>query len=275
MSTAVADSSTTSAAPGEQALVRAYRFIRRNRWISLSVVPIVLGVLTFLLLDAMEFFDPAAREGLRFAEQRLFEPSQVISRTIQHIQLTAYSTVLVILIAIPLGVFLTRPSARRIAEPILAIASSGQAVPAYGLLVLFLIFMGRGATTTILALTVYSILPVLRNTMVGLRQVDTGVVEAARGMGLTKLQVLRQIELPLAVPIILAGLRTALIINVGTAVLGTYIGGGGLGEIITAGLELSESFVTFAGAALAALLAMTIDWLAAVAEYTFTPRGLR
>ncbi|MEE8601808.1 ABC transporter permease [Euzebya tangerina] len=250
-------------------------YVRANRWITLSIVPIVIAILGYLLLDAMALFDEAARENLRFAEQRVFNPAQIRRQFAQHVTMTAYSTGLVVAFAIPLGIFLTRPSARRIAEPVLAVASSGQAVPAYGLLVLFAIFFGLGFGTAVYALAVYSILPVLRNTMVGLRQVDPKVVEAARGMGLTKRQVLRRIELPLAVPIILAGLRTALIINVGTAVLGTYIRGGGLGEIITAGLELREDFVTFAGAALAALLAMSIDWLAAVAEYTLSPKGLR
>ena len=116
-------------------------------------------------------------------------------------------------------------------------ANSGQALPAYGLLVIFLGIMGQGAFTVIVALSLYALLPVLRNTMVGLDGVDRNVIEAGRGMGMTKLQVLARIELPLAVPIIVAGVRTAMILNIGMATLAFLIGGGGLGITIQTGPE--------------------------------------
>ena len=128
---------------------------------------------------------------------------------------------------IPLGIALTRPSLRRVAPFILTIANTGQALPGYGLLVLFLIFFGQGQNTAIMALALYALLPVLRNTMVGLNAVDRNVLEAGRGMGMTKAGVLARIELPLAVPVIMAGVRTATILCIGMATLAFIIGGGG------------------------------------------------
>jgi osmoprotectant transport system permease protein len=192
----------------------------------------------------------------------------------QHISLTLWSTLFTILMAVPLGIFLTRPKYRRVGSPILAVATSGQAIPAFGLLVLSFAWLGRGPWTTIWALTLFTLLPVLRNTMVGLEQVDPSVIEAGRGMGLTKRQALLQIEVPLAVPVILAGVRTALVINVGMAALAYLIGGGGLGATISAGLSLQRDLVLIMGAGLTALVALTIDWVAALIEKALRPSGL-
>jgi osmoprotectant transport system permease protein len=169
---------------------------------------------------------------------------------------------------------LTRPRYRRFGGPVLAVATSGQAIPAFGLLVLAFAWLGRGQWTTIWALTLFTLLPVIRNTMVGLDQVDSAVIEAGRGMGLTRRQVLRQIEIPLAVPVILAGIRTALVITVGMATLAFLIGGGGLGATINAGIGLSRDLVLVTGAGLTALVALSVDWLAALIEKALRPRGL-
>src|ERR687894_582277 len=115
---------------------------------------------------------------------------------------------------------------------------------------------------------------ILRNTMVGLQQVDRSTIEAARGMGMTKTAVLYRIELPLAVPIILAGIRTALIINVGTATLGTFIGAGGLGESIKNAIRLDRTVVLVTASGVTAIVALFVDWLAGVAEDVLRPRGL-
>jgi osmoprotectant transport system permease protein len=120
----------------------------------------------------------------------------------------------------------------------------------------------------------YTVLPVLRNTMVGLRQVDASVIEAARGMGMTKRAVLARIELPLSVPIIMAGLRTALTINVGTATLGALVGAGTLGKLIVAGIVQNKQLILVVGAILVAVLALLVDYLASIAEEKLRPRGL-
>lgn len=192
----------------------------------------------------------------------------------QHLSLTMWSTLFTIVMAVPLGILLTRPKYKRAGTPILAVATSGQAIPAFGLLVLAFAWLGRGPWTTIWALSLFTLLPVLRNTMVGLEQVDKNVIEAGRGMGLTKRQALRRIELPLAVPVILAGVRTALVITVGMASLAYLIGGGGLGATISAGLKLSRDLVLITGAAMTALVALTVDWIAALIEKTLRPSGL-
>jgi osmoprotectant transport system permease protein len=192
----------------------------------------------------------------------------------QHLSITFWATAFTVVIAVPLGIVLTRPRYRRFGGPVLAVATSGQAIPAFGLLVLAFAWLGRGQWTTIWALTLFTLLPVIRNTMVGLDQVDSAVIEAGRGMGLTRRQVLRQIEIPLAVPVILAGIRTALVITVGMATLAFLIGGGGLGATINAGIGLSRDLVLVTGAGLTALVALSVDWLAALIEKALRPRGL-
>ncbi len=240
--------------------------IRRN--IELYVTPAFLLFLGFAVVVVWIYAD--------FDQQTtsILEPQKLLDETMQHIVLTAFSTALVLVIAVPVGILLTRPTYRKWGGPVLAVANGGQAIPAYGLLTIFLIFMSFGTLTAVLALTVYAILPVLRNTMVGLDQVDQAVIEAGRGMGLSKRQALTQIELPLAVPVILAGVRTALVINVGTAALAVFIGGGGLGEAINAGLKLNRPTATFIAGALVAMLALAIDFAAALVERWLRPKGI-
>jgi osmoprotectant transport system permease protein len=204
----------------------------------------------------------------------ILEPAKLLRQTGQHLAMTFWSTVIVVSVAIPLGILLTRPRYRKLTGPILGVANAGQAVPAYGLLIIFLAWLGPGLQTAVFALIVYAVLPVLRNTMVGLEQVDQFVIEAGRGMGLSKMQALMRIELPLAVPVILAGVRTALVINVGTAALGFLIGAGGLGVAIGAGLKLQRDTATFVAGALVAMLALVIDFTAASIERWLRPKGL-
>jgi osmoprotectant transport system permease protein len=207
-------------------------------------------------------------------EQRRINADFISHALWQHVKLTAVSTVAVVTIAISLGILLTRPAARRIAPAVLALANIGQAVPSIGLIVILALVWDIGFAPAIVALVAYSVVPVLRNTMVGLQQVDSALIEAGRGMGMTRTSVLLRIELPLAVPVILAGVRTALIINVGTATLATFTGAGGLGDLINNGLRLGRETVVFTGGALTALLALFIDWLAGVAESILRPKGL-
>lgn len=192
----------------------------------------------------------------------------------EHLQLTFVSTLLVIAIAVPLGILLTRPALRRFSPAFLALANIGQAVPSIGVLVLLAITVGIGFDKAIYALVIYATLPVLRNTMVGLDQVDRSLIEAGRGMGLTGWEVLRRIELPLAVPVTLAGIRTALIINVGTATLATFIGAGGLGFLIDQGNRFNRTSVLITGSVLTAVLALLLDWVAGIVEDLVRPKGL-
>lgn len=193
----------------------------------------------------------------------------------EHVELTAVSTALTLLIAIPLGVLLTRSFTRKIRPYLLTLLTLGQAVPTIAVLVLLAVaFLFLGFQAAIVGLVIYAIIPVLLNTMVGLEQVDPAVLEAGRGMGMSKATVLRRLELPLSIPIMLAGVRTALVINVGTATLTTYINAGGLGDIIVAGLSTNRVMVQIVGAALTAVLALLIDYLAGIAEDFLRPKGL-
>lgn len=242
----------------------------RLRLLRTAVTPIVLAI----VLGVLWYYD--THRTLDRFEQRTLNGPFLLARTREHLVLTAYVTVLVLAIAIPLGVLLTRRSTRRLATPVIALANIGQAVPSIGVLILlYLLFTDLGATPiAIIAFVAYSTLPVLRNTMVGLQQVDRAVIEAARGVGMTKAGVLWRIELPLAVPVILAGVRTALVISVGTVALATFIGARGLGDVIDSGISSNRSGTLITGAVLVAVLALAVDWLAGVAEEIFRPRGL-
>ncbi|MFF3568660.1 ABC transporter permease [Nocardia jiangxiensis] len=193
---------------------------------------------------------------------------------LSHIKLTVVATLIVVVVAIPLGIALTRPAAKRFEPIAVNIANIGQAAPAVGLLVLFTFWLGTGFRTAIVGLVVYAILPILQNTIVGLRQVDQRTIEASRGIGFSAARTLFQVELPLAVPVILNGVRTALVILVGTATLSTFIGATSLGTLITTGVTLFLPKLLVSGAILVGLLALIIDWLGRLVELAATPRGV-
>jgi osmoprotectant transport system permease protein len=233
-----------------------------------------LGMPVFLGLVCLALYLYVGSLQLDSIEKRILNTGFLFSRVIEHIQLAVVSTVIVVVLAVTTGILLTRPGTRRVTPAIIGLANIGQAVPSIGLLVLFAIVWDFGFWPAIVAFVAYSFLSILRNTMVGLQQVDRSTIEAARGMGMTKTAVLFRIELPLAVPIILAGIRTALIINVGTATLATFVDAGGLGTVIDTGIRLGRNSVLIVGSVLTGVLALSIDWLASVAEDILRPRGL-
>ncbi|QDP94759.1 ABC transporter permease [Microlunatus elymi] len=193
----------------------------------------------------------------------------------QHVKLTIVGAVIVMAVAMPLGVALTRNSLRKFSGPVVAFANGGQAAPAIGLLVLLAMWLGFGFWTAIVALGIYAILPVLRNTITGLDAVDRTLIEAGRGMGMSNLSVLLRIEIPLAIPVIMSGVRTALVLMVGTASLATFINAGGLGVLITTGVNLFRNSVLITGAVLITCLALLIDWVGRLLEYVVRPKGMR
>ena len=256
--------------------------------LGLLVTPVVLA------LALLAYWTWLGGQDLSSQSASALTTENLVRQTREQLTITALSTIGVLIIAIPLGIGLTRPGGKRFAGPTLAIANAGQAVPAYGLLVLALAvlggvfgrandnvlqntlgeWLGPGLVITVIALILFAILPVLRNTMVGLQQVDRDVIEAGLGMGMTRREVLWRIEMPLAVPVMLAGVRTALVINVGMATLAFLIGGGGLGVTIRSGIQLSQNVVVLTGGVLTALLALSIDWLGGVAERLLRPKGI-
>ena len=237
-------------------------------WLRHLAMPAILAVVCaalYLWIHGMQ---------LDSIEKRSLNPGTLSLLLIQHMELAVVSTIGVIVIAVPLGIMLTRPLTRRLAPAVTAVANVGQAVPSIGVLVLLAIAVGLGFWPAVAAFVLYTILPVLRNTMVGLQQIDPAIIEAGRGMGMSASAVLFRIELPLAVPVMLAGIRTALVILVGTATLATFVSAGGLGQLIVTGNNLGRTSILVTGGVLSAVLALLIDWLAGLAEAWLRPKGL-
>ncbi|MGW6061097.1 ABC transporter permease [Streptomyces sp. NPDC055189] len=241
---------------------------RRISWLKLTVLP---AFLVLLLLLTWLWFQQADLDSI---SKNALADGNVWLRLRQHIQLTVISTFFVLIIAIPLGILLTRRRLRKGAPVAMALANIGQATPAIGLLALLVIWIGIGEKSALIGIIIYAVLPVLSNTIAGLNANDPTLLEAARGIGMSPLGVLGKVELPLAVPLILAGVRTALVLNVGTATLATFGGGGGLGDLITTGITNQRMPVLMLGSILTIALALLVDWLASLAELVLRPRGL-
>ncbi|CAL9313383.1 ABC transporter permease [Streptomyces sp. SudanB52_2052] len=241
----------------------------RVGWRKLTFLPVVLIA---VLLATWLWFQQADLDAL---SRNALSGGQVSKALWQHIQLTAISTFFVLVIAIPLGVLLTRRAFSRATPVAMALANMGQATPAIGLLALLVIWLGIGRRAALIGMIAYAVLPVLSNTITGLKANDPTLLEAARGIGMSPTGVLTRVELPLAVPLILAGVRTALVLNVGTATLAVFGGGGGLGVLITTGITNQRMPVLVLGSVLTVVLALLVDWLASLAELLLRPRGLR
>lgn len=234
-------------------------------WWGMPAFLVVIFAATYLWVDSLD---------LDTIEQRVLNLDVLTEKLVEHLELVGISTGVVIAIAIPLGIVLTRPFARRAVPFVLGVANAGQAIPSLGLITIFVIWQGIGFWPVIVGLVAYSALPILRNTMVGVQQVDPSLLQASRGMGLSNLMVLWQVELPLAIPVMIAGIRTALVINVGTATLATFFGAGGLGYVIFQGIGLNRTPVLVTGVVMASGLALLVDYLAGVAGRLLAPRGL-
>ena len=187
------------------------------------------------------------------------ESGKLLEQTLQHIGLTFISLLIAVLIGLPLGIFITRR--KKFAGLVLGIAGILQTIPSIALLGFMIPLLGIGAKPAIVALFLYALLPIIRNTYTGINEVNPSVTDAATGMGMSRKQLLYKIQLPLAMPVILAGIRTATVINVGVATLAAYIAAGGLGEFIFGGIALNNTNMILAGAIPAALLAILFDGL--------------
>jgi osmoprotectant transport system permease protein len=245
---------------------------RSDSRLRLLLTPVILVVITIVYL-VVAFNIP-----LDSIEQRQMTLTNIATLTWQHIVLTAMSALLVVVISIPLGILVTRRSVRFLAAPVTIVANLGQAIPVIGLLVLLAVLLVQvnffGFWLTVTVCVIYGVLPVLRNTITGIRSIDPSLIESAKGIGMTPWRVLTQVELPLAVPYILAGLRTTLVLIVGVATLGTFVSAGGLGDLINTGIKLERPVILFTGGILAVVLALLIDWVGGLIERALTPKGL-
>lgn len=249
-------------------ILRPPRVSSASSWKGLIVQPVVIG----LILAGFVVWVSTAQ--LSDTERATLNPEELLTYTGQHLALTFVATVIVLVIGVPLGIILTRRPFVRASGVLLALSNFGQAAPSIGLVVLLAFWFGFTFWAAVIALVAYAALPVLRNTMIGIQGVDERLVEAARGMGMSAISVLIRIELPLAIPVMLAGIRTALVLVVGTATLAAFIGAGGLGLLITTGVALFLPRVLISGALLIALLALLIDWAGRVVEHYARPKGL-
>ena len=213
---------------------------------------------------------------MKVAEFMWNNQSEILRLTGQHLILVLISIAVAILIGVPVGIALTRRPAW--AKPVLAFANVIQTVPSlalFGFLISIPLLGGIGASTAIIALVLYSLLPIIRGTFTGISGVDPAIREAGIGMGLTDLQLLMHVELPLALPVIFSGIRVAAVIAVGVATIAAAIGAGGLGMFIFRGVSMIDNRVILAGAIPAAVLALAADWGVGVIEKIFTQRTHR
>jgi osmoprotectant transport system permease protein len=225
-------------------------------------------------LTALSLLTPAARRSPLAARRSTgllsylgTERSRLLQLTERHLLLVGVSLLAAILLGLPLGLVLERTSRR--AEAVIRGVGVLQTLPGIALLAFMIPLLGIGVLPALVALVLYSLYPIVRNTYTGVRDADPAAVAAARALGMTDAQILRQVRLPLAAPVIMAGIRTAAVIDVGTATLAAFIGAGGLGEPIVAGLALSDTRMILSGAIPAALLALAVDGaLGALERYT-------
>jgi osmoprotectant transport system permease protein len=203
----------------------------------------------------------------------VLQRGEILARTVEHLWLVVAAMCIAALIGIPLGItVVSRPVLRRW---VLGGANVIQTIPSlalFGFLISVPVLGGIGATTAIVALILYALLPILRNTFAGISGVDPTVIEAARAMGMTRRQTLWQVELPLSLGVLMAGVRVATVITIGLATIAAAIGAGGLGVFIYRGVAMASSAVILAGALPAALLALVADLLLGLLEHRLTPR---
>jgi osmoprotectant transport system permease protein len=237
----------------------------RFGWLPLLRTPILVAI--GLGLVALYVVHTPARLG----DDQILQRSFLESRLVRHFELVAISFLLAALIAVPVGVLLAQ-AGQGWRLSVFLVANLGQAVPSIAALALAFTILGLGLKSAVIALVLYALLPILRNTVVGIHGVDPALVDAALGMGMTRRQTLLRVQLPLAGPVIFAGLRTALILVVGTATLGNFIGAGGLGDVIAAGLGGGRDRIVVTGAGMVAALALLFDWGFALLERAMMPR---
>lgn len=204
--------------------------------------------------------------------------SMTLFLTWEHIWLVGISLIIAMFTGVPMGIIITKN--RELANKVIGGANVIMTVPSialFGLMlpILAIVGHGLGKVPAVIALVLYSLLPIIRNTYIAIKNVDPAIVDAGRGMGMTKWQLLREVEIPLAIPVILAGLKTAAVMNIGIAAIAAYIGAGGLGVFIQQGIARSHEAMILTGALAVSLLAIFVDLSMSLLERVVTPKGLK
>lgn len=198
---------------------------------------------------------------------------QILDKSWEHLYISFLAILLGIVIAIPLGILLTRLP--KIANYVIGTVSVLQTFPSLAILAFFIPFLGIGKLPAILALFIYSMLPILRNTYTGIKNVDKSLLETGKGMGMTGWEAITRVEMPLAVPVIMAGIRMSAVYLIGWATLASFVGGGGLGDLIFDGLNLFQPSLIIAGAIPSTILALLLDFGLGRFENWMTPTGVQ
>lgn len=201
--------------------------------------------------------------------------TEVLRMIWQHFYLFFSSTFVAILAGIAISIVATKEGWEKAGSVLLTVSGMAQAVPSIAVVALVFLFVGIGVKPAIIALVLYSIVPIIFNTSSGLLSVNSKTIEAARGIGYTDGEILWKIKMPIASPVIIAGIRSAATINIGTATIASIIGGGGLGDLIFIGIKLQKSHITIIGAILTALMAIIVDFALQKAGNKIIPKGLR
>lgn len=197
--------------------------------------------------------------------------SYVFSQFVRHFLISIYGVLLASIISIPLGFLIARN--KKLSNFLISIANVLQTVPSLAMLAILLFVMGIGPTTVVFVVFLYSILPILKNTVAGINSISKNLIDASKGMGMTRYQIMAKIELPLSLSIIMGGIRNALVVAIGVTAVGTFIGAGGLGDIITRGINVANGGpIIIAGAIPTAFMAIIADFLLGVLENKLTPR---
>ncbi|MFP4485222.1 MAG: ABC transporter permease [Spirochaetaceae bacterium] len=241
----------------------------------LGVLPllVIIGLFATIVVNE-ELLEGLLKAVFPDAQQHLYPRAGLGTLLREHLVLVLVSSVAATFVGVALGVFVTHPVGRDFLSVVQDISSLAQTFPPVAVLALAVPALGFGFQPTVVALFIYSILPVLNNTISGMEAIPSDLTEASRGIGMTKLQVLFLSELPLAARVIAAGVRTSVVINIGTATVGAVVGAGGLGVIIIAGLVRDNIAFVFSGAVTAALLALLVDWaLSRLESIFYAPRA--
>jgi osmoprotectant transport system permease protein len=197
---------------------------------------------------------------------------QVLEALLRHMQITLIAVGLAVLIGVPVGIIITKH--KKIAGGVLGVANIFQTLPSLALFGLIIPILGIGITPSIFVLFLYALLPIIKNTYIGIESVDPASIEAGRGMGMKKSQILTMVEIPLALPVIMGGIRISTVINIGTATIAALIGAGGLGDFIFRGISMNNNNMILTGAIPTALLAILVDYILGKVELALTPKGV-
>jgi osmoprotectant transport system permease protein len=211
-------------------------------------------------------------QHLGFFEFAIKNPGEIWKLFLQHIYLVVISSAISVAIGVPMGILLTRDFMRRYRNGVLNLLGICQTIPSLAVIAIAMTYLGIGKKTAIFALVIYGLLPIIRNSVAGLAGIDPVILDAGRGMGMSPAQLLFRVELPNALYIILAGIRTSTVINVGTAAMSFLVGGGGLGDLIFSGISMVDPGYMLAGAVPTCILAIFFNWfLGKVESWAISP----